>query len=65
VTCDVCVAMQNMAISLDNSAHALCEVFDRPMPVPSGTNREPSEDSDDYCDPRFGDPYYINTDNEC
>jgi hypothetical protein len=57
--------MQNMAISLDNSVHAFHEVFDGPMLVPSGTNWCWSEDSNDYCDPRFDDPYDMDTDNEC
>jgi hypothetical protein len=57
--------MQNMAISLDNSVHAFREVFDGPMLVPSGTNWCWSKDSNDYCDPRFDDPYDMDTDNEC
>jgi hypothetical protein len=70
VTHDICVAMQNMAISLDNSSRALREgalreVFDGPVPVPSDTDWEPSEDCDDYCDPHFEDPYDMDTDNGC
>jgi hypothetical protein len=65
VTHDVCVAMQNIAISLDNSARAFHEVFDGIVLVPSGTNWYWSEDSDNYCDPRFDDPYDMNTNNEC
>jgi hypothetical protein len=67
VTHDVCVAMQNMAISLDHSARAFHEVFDGPVGVPSdlGPDWCWPEDSDDYCDPRFDDPYDMDTDNEC
>jgi hypothetical protein len=65
VTCDVCVAMQDMANSLDKSAHALREVIDGPVHVPSGIDWEPSEDSDDYCGPHFDDPYDIDTNIEC
>jgi hypothetical protein len=67
VTHDACVAMQNMAISLENCARAFHEVFGGLVGVPSdlGPDWCWSEDSDDYCDPRFNDPNDMDTDNEC
>jgi hypothetical protein len=71
VSHDVCVTMQNMDISLEKNDGTLHEIYSGQATTPLNYSDYPSDflegskDSDDRCDPRFDDPYYLDTDNEC
>jgi hypothetical protein len=75
VSHDVCVTMQNMASSLEETAGTLYEIYSGQTSTPADYSDYPSnflecsndfdDGSDDRPDPRFDDPYYLDTDNKC
>jgi hypothetical protein len=75
VSHDVCVTMQNMASSLEKTTGTLYEIYSGQPSTPTDYSDYPSnflegsddsdDGSDDRPDPRFDDPYYLDTDDEC